>query len=286
MRIACVQFDPQLMDVPGNQARAEALIAQRVARGCVDLLLMPEMAFTGYCFKDRTEILPYCELAENGPTASWCQRTARRLDCVVVAGFPERGRDGRLFNSLLAVDAHGAVRHVHRKHFLYTTDESWATEGPAFTRSELPGLGRCAFGICMDVNPHQFKAPIDRFEFASSLFTPPLGHHELPEGRRLNTDVVILAANWLRNPADAELGDEEHCRHLVNYWAYRLSPALAQPVVVAIANRVGVERDARFAGCSCVIDLRTQTLLGRLNGIEEDVLVVDDVPHYAFRARA
>lgn len=278
MRVACLQFDPQLKCRIANQDRAESLL-QSVA-GPLDLLMLPEMAFTGYCFEGRDEILPFCEVARSGPTATWCQIMARRLGCAVLAGFPERADDGRLFNSAVAVDRHGEVQHVHRKHFLYMTDETWATEGPAFTHASLPGLGRCAFGICMDVNPHQFKAPADRFEFASHLFRPPLEHHERPRHHQLNANWILLTNNWLRNPADTDIGDEEHCRYLVNYWAHRLSPALDQPAVAIIANRVGLERGTRFAGCSCVIDLRTRTLLGRLNGLQEAILIVDDVPDY------
>ena len=192
-----------------------------------------------------------------------------------MAGFPERDPAGS-FNSLLVADRLGRIVHVYRKHFLYATDESWAREGPGFFCRGIEGLGECAFGICMDLNPKKFQAPFDRYEFASSLFDPPLEHHQLPTAaHRLKANLILLSNNWLRPSSDAALGEEEYCHYLVNYWAHRLLPALGQPVVVAIANRVGVERSTRFAGCSCVIDLHSRTLLGRLNGIEEDVLIID-----------
>ncbi len=265
-----------MKEVVANQRRADWLIDRRLRRGDVDVLLLPEMAFSGYCFQDRDEILPYCEDPVTGSTAAWCVVVARRLDCVVVAGFPERGAAGQLFNSQLVVDRQGRVIHVSRKRFLYMTDETWAAEGPEFSTCEIPGVGRCALGICMDLNPKQFKAPFDRFEFASELFDPQLAHFEQPraEVHRLKANVVLLSNNWLRAPADAAIGDEEHCTRLVNYWAHRFLPALDKPVVVVVANRVGIERGTRFAGCSCAIDLQTRTLLGRLNGTEEDVLVL------------
>ena len=165
------------------------------------------------------------------------------------------------------------------------TDESWATEGSGFTTCDLPGLGLAAFGICMDLNPKKFQAPFDRFEFASALFEPPLEHGELPAAgiHRPKANLILFSNNWLRAAADVALDDEEHCRLLVNYWANRLLPTLGQPFVVAIANRAGQERGVRFAGCTCVIDLNSRTLLGRLNGFEEDVLVVDRVPVYKRR---
>lgn len=276
MRIACLQFAPTLKSIADNQRRADALLEQQLRRGDVDVLLLPEMAFTGYCFQGQGEILPYCESARDGPTAQWCLRTAQAQGCIVLAGFPER--DGEhLYNSLLVADPGGGGRivHVARKHFLYMTDETWAREGPGFTRCDLPGLGRCALGICMDLNPKQFKAPFDRFEFASALFDPPLAHHERARKRRLAVDLVLLCNNWLKAGADVDIDDDIYCQYLVNYWASRLEPALGLPVLVAVANRVGVERGVHFAGCSCVIDLGTRTLLGRLDGREEGILVVD-----------
>lgn len=273
VRFACVQTNPVLKDVAGNQRRAERLLQRRV-RSDVDFILLPEMAFTGYCFESVHEIDPYCEKVEDGPTADWCRRVAARYRCRVAAGFPEKSPEGRRFNSMLVVDPTGRIEHHYRKHFLYTTDELWAEEGPGFRRTDLSGLGQCAFGICMDLNPRRFQAPFDRFEFASSLFEPPLRQGETPGHHRLAVRWIFLANNWLRNPVDDPLSEDDHARHLVNYWACRLSPALGLPAVALIANRVGIERTSRFAGCSCAIDLQSRTLLGRLGESEEDVLIV------------
>src|SRR4051794_37188104 len=140
MRIACLQFDPKLGQVATNQARAERLLGELVATP--DVLLLPEMAFTGYCYRSREEILPRCESPRDGPTAFWCSHQARALGSYVVCGFPERADGDVLYNSLLVCDPGGNIVHVYRKHFLYTTDETWAAEGPGFTTLDLPGLGR------------------------------------------------------------------------------------------------------------------------------------------------
>jgi protein N-terminal amidase len=282
MNIGCVQFDPALGAHAANRARADALLDD-ISPGSLDLLILPEMAFTGYCFKDRAEIEPHCEHAERGATADWCRATARRLRCHVACGFPERGDAGRLYNSMLLVDPDGATEHLYRKHFLYAIDETWATEGDAFGCRAIAGLGRCAFAICMDLNPRKFEAPFDRYEFASSLFAPALQHREAYQAdkHRLDAQLVIACNNWLRTDVDKNLSDGQYGVFLRNYWAGRLLPALGLPVVVAIANRVGVERGTRFAGASCVIDLQQRKVLGHLNGSEEAVLVVNDVREYS-----
>lgn len=275
MRIACLQFDPKLGEPAANRARADAMLAAE-APGGLDVLLLPEMAFSGYCFSGPDEIAPFCEPARTGPTAMWASRTAQRLGACVLCGFPEQGDDGRRYNALVATDRTGAVVAVYRKHFLYTTDESWASPGDAFTTFDVPTVGRVAPAICMDLNPERFEAPFERREFASALFDPPLALGERATRRhRLRARWIFGCMNWLRAEADRDVDDAEHAAWLMNYWAGRLAPVLGRPAVLAVANRVGDERTARFAGASCVIDLGRRTVLGALGSAEESLLVVD-----------
>ena len=53
----------------------------------LDLIVLPEMAFTGYVFRNRSHIEPFME-EEQGPTFKWCQEQAKRLNAFVAAGFP------------------------------------------------------------------------------------------------------------------------------------------------------------------------------------------------------
>lgn len=65
-----------------------------MGRNELDLLVLPEMAVTGYCFKDAEEIAPFLE-SQRGTTFDLSRDLARRLGCYVAAGYPERlPRDG------------------------------------------------------------------------------------------------------------------------------------------------------------------------------------------------
>lgn len=46
MRIACLQFNPELGRLPENIARANALLEAASPQN-IDLLVLPELAFTG-----------------------------------------------------------------------------------------------------------------------------------------------------------------------------------------------------------------------------------------------
>lgn len=190
MRIACLQFAPQVGAVRANMARADTLLDPAVAAGelaDLDLLVLPEMALSGrfaqtaawhvawpwrltweaqgYNFASLEHITPYLESPSTGPTATWARSRARALGCVVVAGYPEKaeGGDGaaeqpgeaspsRHFNAATVVDKTGRAVANYRKAFLYYTDETWATEGGSgFFHGDIAGLGRVALGICMDI---------------------------------------------------------------------------------------------------------------------------------------
>lgn len=89
LRVGVVQFAPKIGKVQANIARARELCNGLTPR-CVDLLCFPEMIFTGYMFPDATSISPYLEHPKTGPTCTFCAELARRLECYVAAGFPER----------------------------------------------------------------------------------------------------------------------------------------------------------------------------------------------------
>lgn len=58
--------------------------------GSVDLLVLPEMALSGYVFNTPASILPYLEPQRIGPTSLLCRSIAKKLRCCVIAGYPEK----------------------------------------------------------------------------------------------------------------------------------------------------------------------------------------------------
>lgn len=128
----------------------------------VDLIVLPEMALSGYMFSTPTSILPYLEPTTAGPTTKLAQSLAKRLKCHVVAGYPEAlasapqprsssssgDGEGSLgeagpkemkalegegtgvgYNSAVIVGPSGEVVGNYRKSFRFETDKNWAREG-------------------------------------------------------------------------------------------------------------------------------------------------------------
>ncbi|KAJ3362948.1 Carbon-nitrogen hydrolase [Allomyces javanicus] len=244
MKIGFCQFEPKFKDPDANFATINEW-TEDMEPGDVDVLMLPEMGFTGYTFKDLDDIRPFLE-SHDGRTVQWCQRTARRLNAWVVAGFPstvvENGAP-KYYNSMCVVDRTGAVVTIYHKHFLFEKDERWAHEGPSFRAVQNTEFGTVGFGICMDLNPRQFKTDWYLMEFANFHATK-------------QSKLILCCMAWLRPKDEPADSDETNTTMTIPYWIERLRPLDGSNTTVVICNRTGggaAEEGARFCGHSCVI---------------------------------
>ncbi|RKP32240.1 carbon-nitrogen hydrolase [Metschnikowia bicuspidata] len=279
LRMAGVQYSPGIGQVERNVARIRALVSS--LNRPVDLLVLPELAVTGYNFKSAAEIRPYLE-TQSGCSYQLAKELSERHSCTTVIGYPENDH-GTTYNSALVVDQQGRVVYNYRKMHLYYTDEAWGCkENPdrSFASVDLP-LGpegkvvRASIGICMDLNPYQFQAPFSAFEFAMSAYFN-------------DSRLLIVPTAWLdsdspditeslsdaEKSARAKTVDEQlrsgtypdgavTSARLIDYWILRLFPFLAHPnnglsapshrVTAVIANRTGLEDKTLYGGSSCIM---------------------------------
>ena len=249
MRVGILQFGPQLGSFDDNIKRAESILATADCQS-LDLLVLPELAFSGYNFPDLPSIKPFLEPTAAGPTTRWAINTARRLNCHIIVGYPEihtdlSGGETTNYNSTVTVSPTGEVLNNYRKSFLYYTDEIWATEGflssqarTPFSITSISGIGPVGHGICMDINPYRFEAPWTDYEFANSML-------------RAGVKTIVLSMAWLTRlaPADLEIEPEKPDMETVAYWLERFfplrdaesNPMVEDDVIVVFANRCGIE---------------------------------------------
>ncbi|TVY49862.1 Protein N-terminal amidase [Lachnellula occidentalis] len=286
MRIACLQFAPQVGDVDNNLNRADAVLSRANIQN-IDLLVLPELAFSGYNFKSLQHISPFLEPTTAGITSLWARTTALKYDCVVTVGYPEKvditpkwPASPEYYNSAITVNADGETIANYRKSFLYYTDETWALEGPdGFFDGEIDGLGNVAMGICkwptksferMDLNPYKFESPWSAWEFA---------HHILHK----EANLVILSMAWLtrEDPRAYSRTPKEPDMETLSYWLARMEPLIRAEtegeIIVVFANRCGIEGEAVYAGTSAVLgihggEVKVYGILGRG---EKELLVID-----------
>ncbi|KAL3303108.1 N-terminal amidase [Colletotrichum asianum] len=280
MRIACLQFAPQVGDVDNNLNRADSVLSKANPED-LDLLVLPELAFSGYNFKSLQHISPFLEPSGSGITSLWARTTALKYNCNVVAGYPEKAdvsgswpTGPEYYNSAIVVNEEGETIANYRKSFLYYTDESWALEGDGFFEGFIPGLGHTSIGIC---NPYKFRAPWHAFEFGFHIL-----HHE--------SNFVIVSMAWMTREDSRTFSrmPNEPDMDTLTYWVTRLEPLIRAEkdteIIVVFCNRTGMEDDAVYAGTSAVVGVQDGEvkIYGVLGRGEKELLVVDTKnPPYA-----
>lgn len=214
LKVAAVQFEPTQFAHAQNIAALTKLVEAAAQQGA-KLITTPEMATTGYCWKDRAEVAPFVEPIP-GPTTAHFERLCKRYDCYVVIGMPEIDPlTGLYYNSGVLVGPQGILGY-HRKTHSYISEPRWAAVGDRGHAVVDTPIGRIAILICMDIH--------------------------FPETARIagveGADVICHISNWLaeRTPAP--------------YW---ISRAVENGCYLMESNRWGLERGVQFSGGSCII---------------------------------
>lgn len=221
IRVTCCQADLAVGDVPHNRAVVTAA-AESAARSGADVVVLPELANSGYVFRDAAEAEALAEPLD-GPTVAGWEELCRRHNLTLVGGLCERGENTLLHNSAVVVDPEG-LRAVYRKVHL------WDREGLVFTAGTQPppvvhtAAGRIGVMICYDL------------EFPEWVRLPALAGSEL----------LCLPVNWTCSPAPAG----ERPLEIVRAQA----AAAANRIFLAACDRRGEERGTDWVGGSVVLD--------------------------------
>jgi predicted amidohydrolase len=116
-RAGFLQFAPRFGEVEGNCRR----VLRALEGVAADLVVLPELAFTGYHFADRRELLALAEDPADSPTVQALTDWCRRHRCHLVTGFAERA--GRVvYNSALLIGPRGLL-HTYRKLHLFNEEK-------------------------------------------------------------------------------------------------------------------------------------------------------------------
>ena len=237
--LALVQLHPG-GDAASNRRAAQAWLEQALEPPAGTprprLLMLPEIWNAPYAaarFADYAEPVPQPgSLLADGPSPSLAMvaRLARRHGVSVIAGsIPERGADGRLYNTATVIDAGGRLLAKHRKLHLFDVDvpggicfrESDSLTGgdqltvldgagdPLATGlAEPPGLGLL---ICYDIRfpelallmQQQLGAAVIACPAAFNTTTGPRHWNLLMRARAVDTQCFVLACSSAR-PNDEE----------------------------------------------------------------------------------
>jgi predicted amidohydrolase len=220
MRVGFYQFRP-LFGKPDHNCRK---VVDRLARVRADLIVLPELAFTGYLFRDRAEVRALAEDPRRSGIVQSLVALCRRRRFHLVTGFTEKARD-KYFNSALLLGPRG-IRRTYRKLHYFMDEKRWFDEGDKDLAVDRVGGTRIGMMICFD--------------------------WVFPEVART---LALAGADVICHPSDLVLG---HCQQAM------LTRSLENGVFSVTANRFGTDRrphgEVRFTGRSQIVGPRGELL--------------------------
>ncbi|MDP4074591.1 nitrilase family protein [Acidovorax sp. A1169] len=223
-------MEPRIGRKDENLARSVAL-AERAAAGGAALVVLPELANTGYMFESRAEAFALAEPVPNGPsTQAWIE-VARRCNTLIVAGIAERDGE-RLYNAAVVIGPGGWLG-TYRKLHLWGDEHLFFEAGDKGLPLFHTPWGRLGVVICYD--------------------------GWFPEVYRLlamqGADVVAMPTNWVPMP-----GQPPGSPAMANTLA--MASAHSNALNIVCANRTGTERGQPFIGQSLIVDAQGWPLAG------------------------
>lgn len=241
--VACVQIEPRFGDVAGNLAHSIERIEEAAARGA-NLVVLPELANTGYVFKSRQEAFQLAEEIPAGPTVAAWSACAARHHLHLVCGITER-QGAKLYNSAVVIGPSGYIG-TYRKVHLWNEENLYFEPGDlGFPVFHTP-IGRIGVAICYD--------------------------GWFPETYRLlalqGADIVCVPTNWVPIPGQAE-GREAMANILA------MAAAHSNSLFVACADRVGTERGQTFEGQSLIVSYSGWPAAGPASREKEEILMAE-----------
>ncbi|WP_071000150.1 nitrilase family protein [Methylobacterium sp. C1] len=230
IRVSCIQFEPKFGAVDANMARASDLVRAAAAEGS-RLIVLPELASTGYVFESAAEAAALAEPVPDGPTTRAWAALAAELGVHIVAGIAESAGE-ILYNAAVIVGPGGYIGTYRKAHL-------WDQENVFFARGNLgfpvfdTALGKVGVAICYD---GWFPETFRRLALAGA-------------------EIVCIPTNWVPMPDQPE-GEAAMANTL------HRAAAHTNGIFIACADRVGIERGQPFEGQSLIIGPKGWPLAG------------------------
>lgn len=186
LNVAAIQFNIALGDIERNLAKAEAALSRAADRGA-RLAVLPEMWSAGYDYRG----LATHAAASPGVLERVARLSAER-NLVVVGSLPEAA-DGKIYNTVTAIDCGRIVGSYRKLHMFSTMGEDRFLSPGDRTLVAATSVGQLGIAICYDLRfPELFRKMA--LEGAEILCLPA----EWPKPRR-EPWITLLRARAMEN---------------------------------------------------------------------------------------
>jgi len=207
MKIAIIQFEPLLGKPKQTLSKLNSLLSSCKE---ADLIILPELANSGYNFNSKEEALKYSDDLKNDEFVNFLIEQAKILNAGIVAGVNERDGDN-LYNSAIMVDKSGIIGKYRKLHLFLNEPDFFEKGNMGLPIFEFNGY-KIGMLICFD------------------WMIPEIWRHMALNG----VDLICHPSNLVLPYAQSVIP----------------SYAIINHIYIATANRVGTERGVTFSGQS------------------------------------
>ncbi len=237
VKVACLQMDVTIGRIEENIKKSVSMINEAADNGAV-LIVMPEMANSGYNFDSREEAFSLAENIDDSKSVKAWEEAAKERNIYIVSGITEI--DGNsLYNSAVLIGPDGLIGKYRKLH-LWEEEFLWFEPGnlglPVFNTP----IGRIGIVICYDMwFPETFRILAAQ-----------------------GADIVCIPTNWVSIDS---LPD-----NMKNFGpVLAMAAAHSNGIYVAAADRVGTERDMPFPGRSLIVRTAGIPIVGPVDDTEQ-----------------
>jgi len=242
VRIGCCQIEPRV-GLKEENVEKTLRFAGEAADGGAALILLPELANTGYVFNTRSEAYELSEEVPGGETTRAWEEFTRGRGVYLAAGIAER-EGHRLYNSSVLIGPEGYISKYRKLH-LWNREKLFFEPGDLGLPVFHTPLGRLAMYICYDM--------------------------WFPETTRIcalqGADLILNITNWVSSEKEAEDARVTE--------AVCVAQAHLSSVFIAAADRVGVERGQPFLGRSMIVSPKGELLAGPASHDREEIIIAE-----------
>lgn len=144
MKVAFYQYRPVFGKVSHNVKK----VAKKLDGVRADLVVLPELAWTGYYFAGRDEVRELAEDPRRSSTVDSLVALCRKNRFHLVTGFAEKSRD-KYFNSALLIGPQG-IEHTYRKIHLFNEEKEWFDDGDVPLQVNRLADAKLGIMVCFD----------------------------------------------------------------------------------------------------------------------------------------
>jgi len=144
LRVGFYQFRPLFGKVTVNRNK----VIKALENVSADLIVLPELPFTGYHFRDKEELAEVAEDLNDSPTLWHLSELCARKDLHIVTGFAEKAGDD-IYNSALLIGPNGLI-HTYRKIHLFFREKEIFTPGDTPLQVQEVKGAKIGMMICFD----------------------------------------------------------------------------------------------------------------------------------------